>query len=136
MLYADEEAFTLMTPQGHVLAAFITFSATEHAGQTVAQAQVLMRASDPIFEIGLMMGGHRKEDRFWQQTLTRLAARFGAPAATVDTRVVCIDGRRQWSKWSNVWYSSAIRSTIYVVSTPLRRHHIRQRDKATRRTDV
>ena len=67
VLYADDESFTLMTPQGHMFAGWITFSATELDGDTVAQAQVLMRASDPIFEMGLTLGGHKQEDRFWQQ---------------------------------------------------------------------
>jgi hypothetical protein len=116
-LYADEESFTLMTPQGHMLAGWITFSALEQDGETVAQAQVLMRASDPIFEMGLTMGGHKQEDRFWQQTLTALAAHFGHEGE-VDTRVVCVDKRRQWSKWSNVWHSAAIRSTLYTMGAP------------------
>ena len=71
VLYADEESFTLMTPEGHMFAGWITFSATERDGETVAQAQVLMRASDPIYEMGLALGGHGQEDRFWQHTLTR-----------------------------------------------------------------
>src|SRR4029453_68701 len=64
VLYAEEESFTLMTPQGHMFAGWITFSATEVEGNTVAQAQVLMRASDPIFEMGLRRGGQKTEDRF------------------------------------------------------------------------
>ena len=80
VLYADEESFTLMTPQGHMFAGWITFSATERGGETVAQAQVLMRASDPIFEMGLTMGGHKQEDRFWEQTLTALATHFDSAA--------------------------------------------------------
>src|SRR5919201_3674794 len=98
VLYADEESFTLMTPQGHMFAGWITFSATEVEHETVAQAQVLMRASDPIFELGLAMGGHRQEDRFWQSTLTALAAHFDHEAE-VDTVVICVDKRRQWSRW-------------------------------------
>jgi hypothetical protein len=117
VLYADQESFTLMTPQGHMFAGWITFSALEVDGETVAQAQVLMRASDPIFEMGLTMGGHKQEDRFWEHTLTALAAHFGHEAE-VDTRVVCVDKRRQWSRWRNVWHSSAIRSTIYTAGTP------------------
>ena len=39
-----------------------------------------MRASDPIYELGLALGGHRQEDRFWQHTLTQLAAHFGGAA--------------------------------------------------------
>jgi hypothetical protein len=120
VLYADEESFTLMTPEGHMFAGWITFSAVERDGITVAQAQVLMRASDPIFEAGLTFGGHRQEDRFWQHTLTQLAAHFGEADAEVDTQVVCVDKRRQWSKFRNVWHSSAIRSTMYTLSAPLR----------------
>ena len=71
VLYADDESFTLMTPQGHMFAGWITFSATERDDETVAQAQVLMRASDPIFELGLTLGGHRQEDKFWNHTLTQ-----------------------------------------------------------------
>jgi hypothetical protein len=117
VLYADDESFTLMTPQGHMFAGWITFSASEADGETVAQAQVLMRASDPIFEMGLAMGGHRQEDRFWQHTLTALAAHFGHEGE-IDTRVVCVDRKRQWSKWSNVWHSAAIRSTLYTMGAP------------------
>jgi hypothetical protein len=117
VLYADEESFTLMTPQGHMLAGWITFIASEVEGETVAQAQVLMRASDPIFEMGLTMGGHKQEDRFWQHTLTQLAGHFDQEAE-VDTQVVCVDKKRQWSKWRNVWHSSAIRSTIYTLGAP------------------
>jgi len=121
VLYADEESFTLMTPQGHMFAGWITFSASEQGADVVAQVQVLMRASDPLFELGLALGGHRQEDVFWQQTLTRLAAAHGEPAATVDTRVVCVDAKRQWSKWRNVWHSSAIRSLVYMLGAPARR---------------
>jgi hypothetical protein len=120
VLYADEESFTLMTPQGQMFAGWITFSATERDGETVAQAQVLMRASDPIFELGLTLGGHRQEDRFWNQTLASVAAHFGEPDREVDTQVVCVDKKRQWSKWRNVWHSSAIRSTLYMAGAPAR----------------
>ena len=119
VLYADEESFTLMTPQGHMFAGWITFSAVEEEGETVAQAQVLMRASDPIYEVGLALGGHRQEDAFWQHTLTQLAAHFGHEEE-VDTQVVCVDRRRQWSKWRNVWHSAAIRSTLYTLAAPAR----------------
>jgi hypothetical protein len=117
VVYADEESFTLMTPQGHMLAGWITFSAAELEDETVAQAQVLMRASDPIFELGLALGGHRQEDRFWQETLRGLAASFDHEGE-VDTQVVCVDARRQWSKWRNVWHSSAIRSSMYTMGAP------------------
>jgi hypothetical protein len=120
VLYADDESFTLMTPQGHMFAGWITFSATELDGETVAQAQVLMRASDPVFELGLALGGHAQEDKFWMHTLAQLGGAFGSPDAEVDCRVVCVDKRRQWSRWTNVWQSSAIRSTVYRMGRPVR----------------
>jgi hypothetical protein len=130
VLYADDESFTLMTPEGHMFAGWITFSATELGDETVAQAQVLMRASDPIFELGLTMGGHRQEDRFWQHTLTALAAHF-EHEAEVDTQVVCVDKRRQWSRWRNLWQSSAIRSSLYTMGAPGRAlKRVFRRDRA------
>ncbi len=120
VLYADEESFTLMTPQGHMFAGWITFSAFEQDGATVAQAQVLMRANDPIYETGLALGGHAKEDSFWEHTLQALASHLGAGGAEVDTQVVCVDKKRQWGKVSNVWHNAAIRSGMYAMGTPFR----------------
>src|SRR3954469_24311802 len=119
VLYADTESFTLMTPEGHMFAGWITFSATEVDTDTVAQAQVLMRASDPIFEMGLTLGGHKQEDRFWQQTLTSLAAAFGVEG-DVTIENVCVDRRRQWGKAGNVWHNAGIRSGMYTAMAPMR----------------
>src|SRR5205807_3756522 len=80
VLYADDESFTLMTPQGHIFAGWITFSSYEEDGSTVAQAQVLIRANDPVYEISFRLGGAKKEDTFWQYTLTALAEYFGVEA--------------------------------------------------------
>ena len=121
VLYADEESFTLMTPEGHVFAGWITFSAAERDGTTVAQIQVLMRASDPFYELGMPIVGHRNEDRFWQRTLGSLATHFGAPGATVETTRVCIDKKRQWGKAGNIRHNAAIRTMFYYLSAPFRR---------------
>jgi len=119
VLYADDESFTLMTPQGHVLAGWITFSAFEADGTTIAQAQLLIRGNDPLYEIGLRLGGHRQEDRFWEHTLTALAARFGVNAP-VQRRVICLDPRLQWSRAGNVWQNAAVRTTLYTLTKPVR----------------
>jgi hypothetical protein len=115
VLFADDVSFTLMTPEGHMFAGWITFSAHDDAGSTVAQAEVLMRAQDPIGEMGLAMGGHRNENRFWEQTLANLAASLGCEGAQVSTTVVCVDRRRQWSRAANVRHSVAIRSTLHML---------------------
>ncbi len=120
VLYADEESFTLMTPQGHMFAGWITFSAAKEGSMTVAQAQLLIRANDPIYEVGMTLGGHKQEDRFWEQTLAALARHFGV-RARVDTKVVCVDKRRQWARAGNVWHNAALRSTGYRMTAPLRR---------------
>jgi hypothetical protein len=38
VLYADDESFSLMTPEGHPFSGWITFSSFEEEGTTVAQA--------------------------------------------------------------------------------------------------
>ena len=121
VLYADEESFTFMTPQGHMFAAFITFSAYEDRdGNTVAKVHVLLRANDPIFEMALAMGAHRKEDRFWAHTLTSLASHFGVGEPAVEMQVACVDKRRQWRRVGNLRYNSALSSAAYMVAAPIR----------------
>jgi hypothetical protein len=119
VLYADDESFTLMTPQGHMFAGWITFSAFVEEGVTHAQAQVLMRASDPMYEIGMTFGGHGKEDKHWQHTLRSLAEHLGA-AGEVVTTTVCVDRGRQWARAANIWHNAGIRSGIYMTGAPIR----------------
>jgi hypothetical protein len=121
VLYADSEAFTLMTPEGHMLAAWITFSATRSAdGGVVVQAQALERASDPVFELGLVLGASRANNRFWEATLRNLAVRLGAEAAEVETEIVCVDRRRQWRYARNVRYNAGIRAALHKAGAPVR----------------
>jgi hypothetical protein len=120
VLFSDEESFTLMTPEGHMFAGWITFSAHEENGATVAQAQVLMRAQDPLTELGLTFGGHRKEDQFWCGTLRSLAGRFGV-AAEPEAHAVCVDKRRQWARAGNVRHSAAFRSGSHTLTSPMRK---------------
>lgn len=119
VLYADDESFTLMTPEGHMFAGWITFSAYEKNDGTTAQAQVLMRASDPLYELGLGLGGHRKEDKFWEQTLKSLAA-FLVIDGRFEMKHVCVDKKRQWRRARNIRQNAAIRSGIYAFGTPFR----------------
>lgn len=120
VLYADEESFTFMNPQGHMFAGWITFSAAVEEGTTVAQAQVLVRANDPLYELAMPLGLSRIENKFWQQTLCALAAHFGVRQATVQTRVVCVDRRRRWANARNLRHNAGITSTLYAMAAPLR----------------
>jgi len=120
VLYSDDESFTLMTTQGHPFSGWVTFSAHVGDGCTIAQAQVLMRANDPIYAIGMRMGGHGQEDKLWQYTLKSLAAHLGA-SGEVETERVCIDRKVQWSRTKNIWHNAGIRSTMHVMTSPARR---------------
>ena len=128
MTHADPRSFVVTTPQGHMFAGRITFSAIEEAGVTTAQAVTVMRASDPFYEFGMELVGHRRENAFWIKTLEALAAHFGV-RAPIETRVECLDFHRRWSNAGNIWWNAAIRTAIHRVVAPLRR--LAQHDRAT-----
>jgi hypothetical protein len=119
VLYADDESFTLMTPEGHPFAGWVTFSAFERAGATFAQVQVLIRANDPLYELGLRLGGHRRENDLWKATLANLAAYFGVREG-VDMAAVCLDPKVQWREIWNIWHNAGVRSLVYTLATPAR----------------
>jgi hypothetical protein len=117
VLYADDTSFTFMTPEGHPFAGLITFSAEAVAtGDVEVRIQLLIRAQDPLVEIGMALGGHRKEDRMWQVTLTNLITHLGS-SSEVDTVVVCVDKHRQWRRAGNIRHDVA----IHAMSKPFRR---------------
>jgi hypothetical protein len=119
VLYADDTSFTFMTPEGHPFAGMITFSAAATpTGGIEARIQLLIRAQDPLVEMGMALGGHREEDRMWQATLTNLAAHLGH-RVEVDTVVLCVDRRRQWRRVGNIRHDA----TLYAVSGWFRRSH-------------
>jgi hypothetical protein len=119
VIYADAESFTFMTPEGHMFAAWITFSAEGVGSAAVVRIQVLLRANDPFYEVMMAAGGHRKENAFWLATLRNLGARFGSSEEpTVDQ--VCVDRRRQWSRARNLRHNAALRSGLWSVTHPIR----------------
>ncbi len=117
VLYADERSFTLMTPQGHMFAGWITFSAEERGAATRVQAQALIRANDPLYELGMTFGGHRKEDQFWIKTMTSLARCLGTAPVVVHTRTLCVDRRRQWGNAGQVWQNSLVRTMLQSATS-------------------
>jgi hypothetical protein len=120
VIYADERSFSFICPAGHMFGGMITFSADIEDGVTVAQAQILIRANDPLWEVVMRLGGFKKEDIFWHATLKNLAAEFGAPAY-VQQQSTLVDPRLQWSQAKNIWYNAAVRSVLYSFTWPFRR---------------
>src|SRR3954453_3348707 len=121
VLYSDDESFTFMTPEGHTLSAWITFSARRDGDVVVASAQALERPADPFDEIAYMLGGNRQNNRFWEATVRNLAVRLGVAVPVVNVEVACIDGNRQWRHWRNVRNSATLRSARRTVTAPIRR---------------
>jgi hypothetical protein len=121
VIYADDVSFSFMTPEGHMFAGMITFSAERQGAETVAQIQALIRASDPLYEMMFRLGlGHKMEDDFWMQTLRNLAAYFQATGAEPELRRVLVDPRLQWGESKNIWHNAAIRTTFYTLLAPIR----------------
>ncbi len=119
VLYSDDDAFTFMTPEGHMFAGMITFGASEKDGNTRAEITILIRPNDPIWELSWPIS-RRKEDTFWLGTLHNLAVRHGVPDAVGHEKTVCVDNKRLWSNWRNIWHNAGIRSALHLLTTPFR----------------
>jgi hypothetical protein len=120
VIYADDEGFTVMTPEGHPESGWNTFSAHAAAGTTVAQIGSLERATDPIYELGFRLFGSAEQERIWNHVLSALAAHFGV-TAPVTLEKECVDPKVQWSHAKNVWHNAGVRSFCYSLTAPVRR---------------
>lgn len=116
VIYADDTSFTYMTPEGHPFSGWITFSSHEEDGCAVAQVQLLIRASDPLYELMMPLGLHAAEDWHWRHTLRSLAAHFGV-SRKVETRIVCVDPERQWRNYRDIRHNALLQAAF----RPLRR---------------
>jgi len=120
VLYADDESFAFMTPEGCPEAGWIMCSAYEHDGATVAQIQTQGRSNDPLFEFGFrFLGGAKQQEKIWTHVLCELAATFGV-SPQVELRRVCLDPRIRWAKATNVWHNATVRSVLYTTAAPVR----------------
>jgi len=114
ILYADEEMFTVMCPEGHPLSGWNTFSAYEEDGAVVAQVQEQSRSSDPLYEVfNRYLGASAQQDKIWTHVLTSLGAHLGVKGDVVMTKVL-IDPKVQWSAAKNIWQNAAIRTVLYM----------------------
>lgn len=116
---AGPRSFTLVTPQGHMFAGTITFTAEREQGQTVVRTQTLTRTSDPVYELGFLLGGHNTEDNFWRETMSNLGGHFGEQRP-VTVRRTMLDPGRQWLHVTNTWYNSGIRTMLFRLTAPVR----------------
>jgi hypothetical protein len=130
VLYADPESFTFMTPEGHMFAAWITFSGHVENDTTVMRIQILLRTSDPLFELA-WPAMRFMEDKFWRQTMRNVAAHLGVGDIVIEEKTVCVDKKRQWKNWSNVRHNMAIRSVLHMLAAPFRR--LRRSDRSDRK---
>jgi len=120
VMYADDTSFSFITIQGHVISGWITFSSFRENSSTTLQVHPIFRTSDPLMELGFRFGAAKQEDQFWHRTLGNLASRLGVQGK-VEQQDVLVDPRIQWSELKNLWYSAAIRSSLYMPLYMLKR---------------
>ena len=122
VIYADDVSFSFISPEGHPFTGPITFSAFDDEGTTVAQVDEFTRASDPLWELLMILPfvGNKMQTAQWIATLGNLAAHWGV-AADVEVEVVCLDRSRQWSQAKNIWHNAGIHSSLYAAGAPFRR---------------
>lgn len=122
VIYADDESFSFLSPEGHPFAGPLTFSAYRDGAVTVVQVHELTRASDPFWELAMLVPvlGERMQNDIWRSTLRNVAKRFGVDAP-VESKIVCVDRRRQWRNAKNIWHNAAIRSGLRAPLRLVRR---------------
>ena len=111
VVYADDETFTFMTPQGHPESGWVTFSAYEDQGAIVMQVQGFARASDPVYELGFVLAGSKVQEKIWTHVLASLAGYLGVKP-WVSMHKSCAGTDYQWGQARNIWYNAQIRSMI------------------------
>jgi hypothetical protein len=121
VMHADPRSFTLITPQGHMFAGWIIFGSVREGITTFAQVQALIRASDPLYELGFRLGiGHKVEDTFWKETLRNLAKAWNA-RPVLSQRTERLARNVQWRYAGNIRHNAAVRTVLYQLAWPLRR---------------
>ena len=119
VLYADDELFTVMTPQGFPESGWNTFSAYDEDGVTVVQISVPRTSCRSAVRDRFSTHGSRAQEQIWKHVLTSIATHFGIDGQ-VEISKTCVDPRLQWSEAKNVWHNAGIRTTLYTMSAPLR----------------
>jgi hypothetical protein len=109
VLYADETSFSLITPQGHPEAGWVTFSAGKKDNASVFRIQGLASAGDPLYEAAFRLAGAKFQEIIWKHVLASLADYLETPRdITVEKKVV--NPSLHWGNASNLWYNAQFRS--------------------------
>ncbi|HJS29511.1 MAG TPA: hypothetical protein VJ768_07805 [Anaerolineales bacterium] len=120
VLYADDESFTVMCPEGHPLSGWNTFSVYDEDGTVVAMVQEQSRASDPFYELFFrVFGSSNQQDKIWVHVLTALAGHFGIHDE-VSVSKSLLDPSIRWSGARNIWNNAGIRTVFYLLAAPIR----------------
>jgi len=114
VLYTDDLSFTLMTPQGHPEAGWVTFSARNVEDAIEMQIQGLARSADPLYELAFRIAGSKFQETIWKHVLSSLAS-YLAVEDGVQMEKECVGADLQWAKVGNLWYNAQIRSLPYNI---------------------
>ena len=117
VIYADDESFSFMTPQGHMFAGMITFSAEAEDGEhlrpgTGADPRPAIRSTS--WAAGWAWCT-RPRTRSGRTRLTNLAASFGVSGQAVSQQNILVDPKMQLGQSGNIWHNSAIRTGLYIA---------------------
>ena len=121
VLYADDESFTFMTPEGHTLSAWITFSAHRDgdvdgrpgAGPR-AHVRSVRRAGLPARRrTGSTTGSGGRPWRTWPAT-------SAWPSRRSTSRPCASTSKRQWRHAGNVRNSATLRTARHTLTAPVR----------------
>ena len=119
VLYSGENSFTLITPQGHPEAGWVTFSAYKDNLETILQVDVLARSSDPLYELAFRLAGANVQDRIWTHVLTSLAEHLNTQGEIQVFRRL-VDANLHWKNAINIRYNAQILTIIHILLTPFR----------------
>jgi hypothetical protein len=124
VIYADDTSFTYMTPEGHMFAGMITFSARSEPDRgTVAEIRMLVRPADVLW-VMVWPIGKGMEGTFWKGTLTNLAAAHDVTGVAVQEVTVCVDRGLLWKNWTNVFRNGALATVLHAIGTPRRKKDV------------
>ncbi|UCG10756.1 MAG: anti-sigma factor antagonist [Dehalococcoidia bacterium] len=115
VLYSDDWSFTLMTPQGHPEAGWVTFNASAKGKAIEMQIQGLASAADPLYELAFRIAGSKFQEAIWRHVLSSLASHLGVKAE-IRIEKTCLMSDLQWLRSVNLWYNAQIRSLPYNIT--------------------